>query len=487
MVFRKRLIDLLDVDSDRPMTLVSAPTGYGKSMLIAQWTAQSEQPSAWISLDQKDNDLSLFLNYLHAAIEHIFPKSCPNSKLLLQASVMPETNEICRILLNDIGQLQRRFTLVLDDYQLINNTKIHGLIVELMRHPSQKMHLVLISRKDPPLPVIRYLSKNLITIVSIEALKFTTDETSALLAKKIPGRYSEIVIKLLVNKMEGWVTGITLTLLSLIDNQHLEAKQITDGTAYYLQEYLMEEVSKNIQPEAVQYLLECSVLDKFCVDLVKHINIKKNINGDEQKLSATKFMQDLDKSHLFINCLDCENRWCSLHPLFKEFLRNKMAEEWSDEDLADLHISASKWLAENSYIKEAIKHTYLAGGLEKARLIFEENNNATSLAGSKWTEVEKWLATIPVKINNRHPSVLPSAKLSFKTASGIRSELTKRESEILPFIAQGLSNKEIASALYLSTETVKKHLYRIFQKLDTRSRTETTIKAMELGLLPLVV
>jgi LuxR family maltose regulon positive regulatory protein len=482
-VARKRLIDLLDIDSDRPLTLVSAPTGYGKSILISQWTTQSKQSSTWISLDDKDNDLPSILNYINAAIEQIFPNTCPNIKMLLQASVLPDTNEICRILLNDISQLQSRFTLVLDDYQLIDNTEIHGLIQQLMQYPSQKMHLVLISRKDPPLPLIQYLSKNRITIVTIEALKFTKEETRALLAKKIPGRYDEIVIELLVNKMEGWVTGITLTLLSLFENQHLKAEQIENETAYYLQEYLTTEVIKNIQPETAQYLLECSVLDEFCAPLIQQISSINITKSNGKKLNATKFMQDLDKSHLFINCLDCENRWCSLHPLFKDFLRNKMAEEWSDEDLVALHMSASKWLAENGYIKEAIKHSYLADDSDRARIIFEEYKEDGLIKG-RWQEVDKWLASLPDRITKRHPITLPSIKLTFKTTSGAESELTKRESEVLPLLAQGLSNKDIASALHLSNETVKKHLYRIFQKLDTHSRTETARKAMEFGLLP---
>jgi LuxR family maltose regulon positive regulatory protein len=483
VVPRMRLIELLDKDSDRPLTLVSAPTGYGKSMLIAQWTAQIKQASTWISLDEKDNDFFLFLNYLYAAIEKVLSEKGILSKSLLKTSTLPDVEEISTLLINDINQLQERFILVIDDYQLIHNTKIHDLIEGLLKYPSRNMHLVLISRNDPPLPLLQYISKNLITIVSIQTLRFTIDETRAFLKKAIPDKFDESIIEPLVDKMEGWVTGISLTILSLFDDQQLRIEDISDGTAYYLQEYLSTEITKNIEPEVAQYLLECSVLEEFCAPLINHLNSSRESNEEKRKLSANEFMLSLDKSHLFINCIDCENRWCKLHPLFKDFLRNKMAEEWSDEDLTNLHLSASNWFEENGYIKEAIKHSYLAKDNNSAYSIFEKNKHK-GLNGGKWKDVEKWLNGIPDGIRKKHPITLPSTRLSYKTASGATTNLTKREIEVLNLVAQGLSNKEIASSLFLSPETIKKHIYRIFQKLDTHSRTETIRKASVIGLLP---
>ena len=483
MVPRMRLIEQLNRDFERPLTLVSAPTGYGKSILVAQWIERCKQPTAWFSLDEKDNDLPLFLNYIFAAIEQVFPGECQNCEMLLHKTPLPEIDEICTILINHINQIQKRFILVLDDFQVINNANIHDLIKELMQHPSRNMHLVMICRSDPPLPLIQYLSKNLMSIISTEALRFTTDETSELLAKCIPGRFDENVVEPLVNKMEGWITGISLTILSLFEDQHLSLEKISNGTAYYIREYLTKEFSKNIQPEIAQYLLECSVLDKFCLPLVNNIDTNKTDIEGENKFSATEFMLDLDKSHLLINCVDCNNRWCSLHPLFKDFLQNKMADEWSEEDLAKLQQSAGKWVKKNVHNKEAINRSYIAGDKNNIYPNSEKNKDSRLNEG-KWADVEKWLAEIPEGTKKNHPITLPSVKLTFKTASGAYNKLTKRESEVLTLIAQGKSNKEIASALYLSTETIKKHIYRIFQKFDTHSRTETIRKASEIGILP---
>jgi LuxR family maltose regulon positive regulatory protein len=482
LVSRMRLIKQLGKDPERPLTLVLAPTGYGKSMLIAQWLQDINQPSTWISLNEKDNDLLLFLNYVHSAIEMIFPEKCTNSKKLLEASPLPEVDDICTALVNDISQLKEQFILVLDDYQLISNTKIHNLIKGLLRHPVRKMHLVVISKNAPPFPIIHYLSKNLMTKISIEELRFTVDETRELLEKCIPGKFDEMIVEPLANKMEGWVTGMSLTILSLQDDQYLTIEDVSNSSAYYLQEYLTNEVTKNIRPEIAQHLLHCSVLDEFCAPLANHISSNTNFRNVKLGNRPTDFLLNLDKSHLFLNCTDCNNSWCKIHPLFKDFLQNKMAKEWSDEDLANLHLSASIWFEENGFAKEAIKHSYLSGDKEKAHTIFE-NNKYKELKGGKWADLEKWLERLPDEIKKNHPITLPSTLLTFKTASGAPSKLTRREGEVLNLIAQGLSNKEIASTLNLSAETIKKHIYRIFQKLNTHSRTETIRKASEVGIL----
>ncbi len=481
-VLRLRLLEQLEKDSERPFTLVSAPTGFGKSILVSQWLERVKHPTTWVSLDEKENELPQFLNYFNAAIELIFPGDCQNIHLLLQQSPLPKVDEICTILINDISQIKSRFILVLDDYQLISNSIIHDLIKELMRHPSRKMHLVLITRTDPPLPIIHYLSKSLMTLVSKEALRFTNEETGDLLERCIPGRFKETDTEQLVKKMEGWITGISLTILSLFEDQHLNVETISKRTVAYLQKYLTAEFTKNIQPELAQYSLECSVLDAYSAPLARHDYSTITHNEGEMKPDTAGFMLDLDKSHLLTNCADCNKHWCSLQPLFKDFLQNKMADEWSDEDLGNLQQSARNWYRENGHINEASNQAQLAGDKKNAAHISLENKHR-GLNGGKWSDVEKWVTEIPEGIKKKHPITLPSAKLSYKTASGALTQLSRRESEVLNLVAQGLSNKEIASALYLSAETIKKHIYRIFQKLDTHSRTETIRKATEIGIL----
>ena len=139
---RDRLIKLLEQGRKRPLTLISAPAGYGKSTLASRWTATCDCPFVWVSLDNDDNDLPQFLNYLLAAIQQRFSKSDLRSEILLDADRLPPTAELARYLLNDLHQVPEPFILVLDDYQHIKEKSVNDLVAALLEHPAKTMHLV---------------------------------------------------------------------------------------------------------------------------------------------------------------------------------------------------------------------------------------------------------------------------------------------------------------------------------------------------------
>ena len=133
----------------RPLTLISAPAGYGKSTLASRWLESRNCPSAWISLDESDNDLRLFVTYFLAAIYQLFPEAARSTQMLSEASNLPPVSVLAPALLNDLDQLSQRFILVLDDYHQIHEEAIHNLLAELLRHPPPGMHLVLVDSPRP--------------------------------------------------------------------------------------------------------------------------------------------------------------------------------------------------------------------------------------------------------------------------------------------------------------------------------------------------
>ena len=185
VLVRDRLLEQLNEGLYRPLTLISAPAGCGKSTLASHWTATCDCPSGWVSLDDDDNDLRQFLKYLLATIQQLFPKSKLRSEILLQGERLPATAELARYLLNDLNQVPEFFILVLDDYQSIKESSIHDLVAALLEHPTQTMHLVLLTRKDPSLPIATMRGRGLMTEIRASDLQFMPDEAAAFLSRML--------------------------------------------------------------------------------------------------------------------------------------------------------------------------------------------------------------------------------------------------------------------------------------------------------------
>ena len=179
LVDRPCLIDQIKRGLDRPLTLVSAPAGYGKSVLVSSWLSRCERPSAWLTLDESIDDLGVFLAYFVTAIQTIFPGALQRTQALLAAANLPPIGVLAGSLINELDELDRDFVMVLDDYHTSHRPEIHDLLNALLQPPTQHMHLVLITRKDPPLPHSVLLGGNQMNEVRLSELRFSADEIAA--------------------------------------------------------------------------------------------------------------------------------------------------------------------------------------------------------------------------------------------------------------------------------------------------------------------
>ncbi len=183
VVGRDRLFRLMDRAFEMPLTLVSAPAGYGKSVLVAQWAEHCEHPVAWLSLDEDESDLRLFLQYLVAAVHTVAEGACRATEELLQATELPPPSVLAGHLLNDFEALGQPLAIVLDDYHRIQiSSPVHDLIGRLLEHPPSSVRLVLVTRRDPPLPFMSLLAGNQVAEVRLEDLRFTGGETAEFLS-----------------------------------------------------------------------------------------------------------------------------------------------------------------------------------------------------------------------------------------------------------------------------------------------------------------
>jgi len=215
LVPRPRLTEWLEQRRGRPLTLVSAPAGYGKSTIISCWLESVDCPTAWVSLDEHDNELGGFLSYFLAAIQTIFPNAVPETQALLLVTPLPPIAAIAHTLINELNQIKPPYILVLDDYHLIETQTIHDLLNELLLFPPLNLHLVMGTRMDPLLPLVTLRANSQVSEIRIQDLRFNQAETSLLFQKMVGYPVDPAVVVHVDAQAEGWVTGLRLAALAM--------------------------------------------------------------------------------------------------------------------------------------------------------------------------------------------------------------------------------------------------------------------------------
>jgi ATP/maltotriose-dependent transcriptional regulator MalT len=210
IVHRSELIRKLEAGREKLLTVIAAPVGYGKSTLASDWLAHCNTPSTWLTLDEEDNDLRRFLEYLLEAIRALNPGACPNVQSLAEAANLPPTSILAKTLANDLEQVTQHFILTLDNFHLIENKSIHDLLSKLLKLPLSSMHLVLIGCRDPFLPLSTLRANNVINELRIKDLSFSVAETTTFLERALQQDIDPKIAAFWTEKTDGWVTGLQL-------------------------------------------------------------------------------------------------------------------------------------------------------------------------------------------------------------------------------------------------------------------------------------
>ena len=248
-ISRKKVIVQLNQNIHNPISLISAPAGYGKSILASQWLEQTKLHYCWVSLDEELNDLRTFLSYTRTAIELIFPGALQKTGALLQGGELPPIKVIAHSLVNELDQILEDFILVLDDYHMISDEQVNALMDEILRFPPQPMHLLILTRRDPNLRLSRFRSNNRMLEIRMEDLSFSIEEISELYQKLHQISLPDHVLLALQEKTEGWIVGLRLvsySIQNLADLEHIISH--LEGGFYSISTFLIQEVL-SIQPE----------------------------------------------------------------------------------------------------------------------------------------------------------------------------------------------------------------------------------------------
>ncbi len=402
---RQQLLDRFEEHNKKPLTLVSAPAGYGKSMLVSHWLKTCNVPCGWISLDENDNDLRMFAVYFIAAIEGVLPGICRKSQIMINSQELPKVEDLASALRNELEQLEQPFIMVLDDYHLVNETMVHDLLTELLKHSSRFFHLVIICRHDPPLPIYKLRAKNLVTEIRTNDLRFNESETIELL-KLVTGKQIDLhIAATLAEKTEGWVTGLCLAAISLRLTGYTELLSLKQhADTQLIAEYFFNEILAKQPSQITQYLLFSSILNRFCASLCEVVcDQEAEVLSCEH--SGWEYIAWLKKENMFLIPLDIENHWFRFHHLFRNLLLNQLKRHYSTEDINVLHARASAWFADNGMIEEAIRHNLAAGDVSGAVQLVIQNRQA-AVNTERWFELKKWLSLLPDDIVQQHLELL---------------------------------------------------------------------------------
>ncbi|MGD9317169.1 MAG: LuxR C-terminal-related transcriptional regulator [Anaerolineae bacterium] len=394
LVPRPRLVERLEARRDRPLTLVSAPAGYGKTTLISNWLEACDCPTAWLSLDEDDNDLVRFLTYLLAAVETMFPNAVAETRSLLSAAGPPPLPVVTRSLINELDQVECPFILVLDDYHHIDDLTVHELLNELLTYPPRPMHLVLISRTDPPLSLPTLRARRQVTEVRTDQLRFTREETASFVQQEMGMSVDDRAVTALLQRMEGWVTGLRLLTLSLRHRGSVDISPARlSGNVSYVMDYLVTEVLDDQPPAIYDCLLRTAILDRISAPLCEAVcrgSAPADDDAGDVELSGQAFVAWLLENNPFLVRLDDSGEWYRYHHLLRELLQSRLEQRLGVAGIAALHRRASAWFARNQLINEALHHALAAGEPETAANMVAQHRH-TLIDGEQWQRLERWL------------------------------------------------------------------------------------------------
>ena len=348
-----------------PLTLVSAPAGYGKTVLLAQWIATAPSVhAAWVTLDERDNDPVRFWARVSAALEGLYPGLFESGRPPARPSGSQAAGVMLNALIATLPAFSSPTVLILDDYHEIraDNTAVHEAIARLVEHLPAQAHVVLASRAVPPLPLAGLRTRNRLFELYTADLKFTLEETGVFLRRLMHLDLPDEAVEALHTRTEGWVAALQLAALSL-QTQPDAAEWIASfsGENRYIFDYLVEEVVNHLSAGMRTFVLQTALLNRLSGPLCDAVTL----SSDSQAM-----LEELERANLFLVPLDDRREWYRYHQLFADVLRRYLRRT-QPGIVPDLYARASAWCEANGRALEAIDYAVAATAYEQAADLLE--------------------------------------------------------------------------------------------------------------------
>ncbi len=399
VIQRRDLLLRLDAGLTRKLVLVTAPTGYGKTTLVSLWIADRKAPAVWLTLDEYDNDPVRFWTTVVSALR-TFDSSLGKSALSALAASQPVFfRSILTALINDLAVRDKTCVLVLEDYHTITSTEIHDTVSFLLQHLPASLHVILISRNEPPLPLGILRARDELIELDTASLRFTPSETEAFLRETVRMELASAVMTRLHERTEGWVAGLRLAALSL---HHRSVEEIEEfiqsfsGSHRYVGDYLIQEVFEK-QAEAVKsFLLKTCFLDRLTGSLCDAVT---------EATGGAALLEQLARGNLFIVQLEQggEQIWYRYNSLFAESIQHLARQRLSDQVVKSIFEKASVWYEHHGLYDKAIETALFPKLFNRAMALIEKFIEIHDL--TEMRTLGRWLEAIPEQETFLHPEI----------------------------------------------------------------------------------
>jgi LuxR family transcriptional regulator, maltose regulon positive regulatory protein len=397
LVDRRRLGDALDGGPADGLIVVSAPAGFGKTSLLADWIRRAGMPTGWLSLDPGDNDPARFWRHVAAALDRVRPGISDKVGPLLGPLLPASFQGLVTALINELADAAGgdEVLLVLDDYHVIDAGPVHESVGFLIEHQPPGLRLVLASRSDPPLPLARLRGRGQLTELRAADLRFTVDEAAALLERVAGADLPGGLVSELAGRTEGWAVGLQLAGLSLRGHDNAAGFVAAfSGSHRYILDFLAEEVLDHQPADMRAFLLATSVLGRLSGELCDAVTGRA---GSQAMLEA------IERAGLFLTPLDEVRGWWRYHPLFADLLRARLEQDQPGAMLA-LHGAAAAWFEARGLLHETIEHALAAGEPARAARMIEQNLDVL-MESAEGATVDQWVAALPADLLSTWPQL----------------------------------------------------------------------------------
>ncbi|UCD41906.1 MAG: hypothetical protein JSV69_15295 [Chloroflexota bacterium] len=405
IVERANLDRKLTAGLNSRLVLVTAPAGYGKTTLLSKHFEKTRRPTAWVSLDERDNEPIRFWSYIIAALQTLDASQGKTAWAMLISSQPPPIENILTNLINDIANLNDDFTLCLDDYHVITNTSINEGMVFLIENFPERMHLVIAGRSEPPFPLPILRTRRQMLEIDASDLRFTYNEVAQFLNQLMDLNLSLDQIKKIDQATEGWAAGIQLAALSIQGSDDISKQlQSFSGDHRFIFDYLAQEVLNTQSTEVQEFLLKTSILDQLNGKLCDSL-LDMGLESEAPTTSSAQAILDhLERSNLFIFPLDPQRQWYRYHHLFSDFLKAQLTAGFEALEIKKLHSKASDWFNRNNMMIASIDHAIKSGDYSHAASLIDEEVSEI-FSRSELLALTSWLEEFPPEIFNSQPKL----------------------------------------------------------------------------------
>lgn len=440
LVQRARLLDRLDENMERKLTVISASAGFGKTTLLSAWCAslrKKQMPVAWFSLDEDDNDPTRLWVYLINSLGAFESYLGETALSMLVSSEPVPIESVITSLINDLAAVEDKFVLILDDYHVITSEAIHQSISFFVDHQPPQMHLVIAGRTEPSLPLALLRSRGEVMEVGAGDLRFTQEEAGNFLNELMGLDLSINDIAALEARTEGWIAGLQLAALSMKGQQNPSAYiESFAGDDRNIMDYLLEEVLQKQTEDIQSFLMETSILDRVTGSLCDAVT---------DRTDGQEMLEMLEQANLFITSLDNKRKWFRYHRLFVDLLRHRL-EQFGPERIPDLHLRAAQWYEDHDLYDEALGHGLASGDYEQLVRLLESSGEPIIMHGEVNLLLE-CLEALPEEMIRARPRL--SLYYAWASLRGARTRLADVEMRLID-AEMGLDNVE-----QVATETEK--------------------------------